>query len=97
MIIVYLFWMDVIFLALSGCALGKGTPGFVQWNSGVALTMWPQIHPMRAGLPTQMYPALVRTIILIVLVYFGYQTVISIRIWLKGGANVCRLRCSVRF
>jgi uncharacterized membrane protein required for colicin V production len=82
MSIVYLFWMFVILFALVGWMRGWAKELLVAFSVILALAL---NHVLRRYIPiAQTLPETdvslfwVRTIILIVLVYFGYQTVVSI-------------------
>ena len=82
MSIVYLFWMYVILFGIVGWMRGWAKELLVSFSVILALAL---NHVMRRYIPIaqnclkQMQSLFwVRTIILLVLVYFGYQTVISI-------------------
>ena len=82
MSIVYVFWMYVILFAVIGAMRGWAKELLVAFSVILSLAL---NHVMRKYIPlaanmTETDPSLfwVRTIILIVLVYFGYQTVVSI-------------------
>ena len=82
MSVVYLFWMFVILFAIVGWMRGWAKELLVAFSVVLALAL---NHVMRRYIPiAQNLPETdaslfwVRTIILLVLVYFGYQTVISI-------------------
>ena len=82
MSIVYLFWMFVILFAIVGWMRGWAKELLVAFSVILALGL---NHVLRRYIPiAQQLPETdvslfwVRTIILLVLVYFGYQTVISI-------------------
>ena len=82
MSIVYLFWMYVILFRLVGWMRGWAKELLVAVSVILALALNHVVHkyiPIARGLPENDVSLFwVRTIILIVLVYFGYQTVISI-------------------
>ena len=82
MSIVYLFWMYVILFGLVGWMRGWAKELLVAFSVILALALNHVVHkyiPIARGLPENDVSLFwVRTIILIVLVYFGYQTVISI-------------------
>ena len=82
MSIVYLFWMYVILFAIVGGMRGWAKELLVSFSVILALAL---NHVLRRYIPiaqslneTDVSLFWVRTIILIVLVYFGYQTVVSI-------------------
>lgn len=82
MSIVYLFWMYVILFAIVGWMRGWAKELLVSFSVILALAL---NHVLRRYIPiAQALPESdvslfwVRTIILLVLVYFGYQTVVSI-------------------
>src|SRR5215218_3161078 len=82
MSVVYLFWMFVILFAIVGWMRGWAKELLVAFSVVLALAL---NHVMRRYIPiAQNLPETdaslfwVRTIILLVLVYFGYQTVVSI-------------------
>ena len=82
MSIVYLFWMYVILFALVGWMRGWAKELLVSFSVILALAL---NHVIRRYIPiardlaeTDVSLFWVRTIVLLVLVYFGYQTVISI-------------------
>lgn len=83
MSIVYVFWMYVLLFALIGWMRGWAKELLVGFSVILALAL---NHVIRRYVPLasnlqETDPSLfwVRTIILLVLVYFGYQTVISIQ------------------
>jgi uncharacterized membrane protein required for colicin V production len=83
MSIVYIFWMYVIMFAVIGWMRGWAKELLVGFSVILALAL---NHVLRRYVPiasnlAETDPSLfwVRTIILLVLVYFGYQTVISIQ------------------
>jgi uncharacterized membrane protein required for colicin V production len=82
MSIVYLFWMYVILFGLVGWMRGWAKELLVAFSVILALALNHVVHkyiPIARGLPENDVSLFwVRTIILLVLVYFGYQTVISI-------------------
>ena len=82
MSIVYLFWMYVILFGLVGWMRGWAKELLVSFSVILALALNHVIRryiPIARDLPeTDVSLFWVRTIILLVLVYFGYQTVISI-------------------
>lgn len=82
MSIVYVFWMYVILFAVIGAMRGWAKELLVSFSVILALAL---NHVLRRYIPlantmAETDPALfwVRTIVLLVLVYFGYQTVVSI-------------------
>jgi len=82
MSIVYVFWMYVILFGVIGAMRGWAKELLVGFSVILALAL---NHVMREYIPlaknmveTDISLFWVRTIILIVLVYFGYQTVVSI-------------------
>lgn len=82
MSIVYVFWMYVVLFALVGWMRGWAKELLVAFSVILALAL---NHVLRRYIPIaqdlpETDPALfwVRTAVLLVLVYFGYQTVISI-------------------
>jgi uncharacterized membrane protein required for colicin V production len=82
MSIVYIFWMFVILFGLVGWMRGWAKELLVSFSVILALGLNHVLRryiPIAQNLP-ETDPSLfwVRTIILLVLVYFGYQTVISI-------------------
>ncbi len=82
MSIVYLFWMYVILFGLVGWMRGWAKELLFSFSVILALALNHVIRryiPIARDLPeTDVSLFWVRTIILLVLVYFGYQTVISI-------------------
>ena len=82
MSIVYLFWMFVILFGIVGWMRGWAKELLVSFSVILALGLNHVLRryiPIAQGLPeTDESLFWVRTIILLVLVYFGYQTVISI-------------------
>jgi hypothetical protein len=82
MSIVYVFWMYVILFALVGWMRGWAKELLVAFSVILALALNHVLRryiPIAQNLPeTDVSLFWVRSIILIVLVYFGYQTVISI-------------------
>ena len=82
MSVVYLFWMFVILFAIVGWMRGWAKELLVAFSVILALGLNHVLRryiPMAQQLPeTDVSLFWVRTIILLVLVYFGYQTVISI-------------------
>lgn len=82
MSIVYIFWMYVILFALVGWMRGWAKELLVAFSVILALALSHVLRryiPIAQGLP-ETDPSLfwIRSLILLVLVYFGYQTVISI-------------------
>ena len=82
MSIVYIFWMYVILFALVGWMRGWAKELLVAFSVILALALNHVLRryiPIAAGL-AETDPSLfwIRTLILLVLVYFGFQTVISI-------------------
>jgi len=82
MSIVYVFWMYVILFALIGWMRGWAKELLVAFSVILALALNHVLRryiPIAQNLPeTDISLFWVRTLILMVLVYFGYQTVISI-------------------
>ena len=82
MSIVYVFWMYVILFALIGWMRGWAKELLVAFSVILALALNHVLRryiPLAQNLPeTDVSLFWVRTIILLVLVYFGYQTVVSI-------------------
>ena len=82
MSIVYLFWLFVILFGIVGLMRGWAKELLVAFSVILALALNHVLRryiPIAQGLPeTDESLFWVRTIILLVLVYFGYQTVISI-------------------
>jgi len=82
MSIVYIFWMYVVLFALVGWMRGWAKELLVAFSVLLALALNHVLRryiPLAQNLPeTDQSLFWVRTIILLVLVYFGYQTVISI-------------------
>lgn len=82
MSIVYVFWMYVVLFAIIGWMRGWAKELLVSFSVILSLALNHVIRryiPIASSLPeTDATLFYVRTIILIVLVYFGYQTVISI-------------------
>lgn len=83
MSIVYVFWMYVFLFAVIGWMRGWAKELLVAFSVILSLALNHVIRkyvPLAANLPeTDASLFWVRTIILLVLVYFGYQTVISIQ------------------
>ena len=82
MSIIYIFWMYVFLFAIIGWMRGWAKELLVSFSVILSLALNHVIRryiPLAANLP-ETDPSLfwMRTIILIVLVYFGYQTVVSI-------------------
>ena len=82
MSIIYVFWMYVVLFAFIGWMRGWAKELLVSFSVILALALNHVVRryvPLAANLP-ESDPTLfwVRVIILLVLVYFGYQTVISI-------------------
>ncbi|HSO10881.1 MAG TPA: CvpA family protein [Anaerolineales bacterium] len=82
MSIVYVFWMYVILFGVIGAMRGWAKELLVSFSVILSLSLTHVLRkyiPLARDLP-ETDPSLfwVRTIILLVLVYFGYQTVISI-------------------
>lgn len=82
MSIVYVFWMYVVLFAIIGWMRGWAKELLVAFSVILALSLNHVLRryiPLAANLP-ETDPSLfyVRVIVLLVLVYFGYQTVISI-------------------
>jgi len=82
MSIIYVFWMYVCLFAIIGWMRGWAKELLVSFGVILSLALNHVIRryiPLAANLPdTDVSLFWVRTIILLVLVYFGYQTVISI-------------------
>ena len=82
MSIVYIFWMYVILFAIVGGMRGWAKELLVAFSVILALALNHVIRryiPIAAGLPEADVSLFwVRTLVLIVLVFFGYQTVITI-------------------
>jgi uncharacterized membrane protein required for colicin V production len=82
MSIVYIFWMYVVIFAFIGWMRGWAKELLVAFSVVLALALNHVIRryiPLAQGLPeTDTSLFWIRTIILLVLVYFGYQTVVSI-------------------
>ncbi|MEO8354659.1 MAG: CvpA family protein [Chloroflexota bacterium] len=82
MSIVYVFWMYVILFALVGWMRGWAKELLVSFSVILALALNHVLRryiPMARDLPDMDVSLFwVRTIILLVMVYFGYQTVVSI-------------------
>jgi colicin V production protein len=82
MSIVYIFWMYVILFAIVGGMRGWAKELLVAFSVILALALNHVIRryiPIAAALPeTDVSLFWVRTIVLLVLVFFGYQTVITI-------------------
>jgi uncharacterized membrane protein required for colicin V production len=82
MSIVYLFWMYIILFAIVGGMRGWAKELLVSFSVILALALNHVIRryiPLAAALPeTDVTLFWVRTIVLFVLVFFGYQTVITI-------------------
>lgn len=82
MSIVYVFWMYVILFAIVGVMRGWAKELLVAFSVILALALNHVLRryiPLAQSLPeTDVSLFWVRTIILLVLVYFGYQTVVSI-------------------
>src|SRR5215470_6236713 len=80
--IIYIFWMYVVLFGLVGWMRGWAKELLVSFSVVLSLALNHVIRryvPIAANLPeTDASLFWVRTIILLVLVYFGYQTVISI-------------------
>lgn len=83
MSIIYVFWMYVLLFAVIGGMRGWAKELLVAFSVILSLALNHVIRkyiPLAANLPqTDASLFWVRTIILLVLVYFGYQTVISIQ------------------
>lgn len=81
--IIYVFWMYVVLFAVIGWMRGWAKELLVAFSVILALALNHVIRkyvPLASNLPeTDASLFWVRTIILLVLVYFGYQTVISIQ------------------
>lgn len=80
--IVYLFWMYVVIFAVIGAARGWAKELLVAFSVILALALNHVLRryiPLAQGLPENDISLFwVRTIILLVLVFFGYQTVVTI-------------------
>ena len=83
MSIIYVFWMYVVLFAIIGFMRGWAKELLVSFSVILSLALNHVIRkyiPIAANLPeTDASLFWVRTIVLLVLVYFGYQTVISIQ------------------
>ncbi len=83
MSVVYIFWMYVILFALVGWMRGWAKELLVSFSVILALALNHVLRryiPIAQNLPeTDVSLFWIRTLILLVLVYFGYQTVISIQ------------------
>ena len=83
MSIIYVFWMYVVLFAIIGWMRGWAKELLVSFSVILSLALNHVIRkyiPIAANLPeTDASLFWVRTIVLLVLVYFGYQTVISIQ------------------
>ena len=95
MSIVYIFWMYVILFAIIGAMRGWAKELLVSFSVVTALAVtycWRNTFP---SFVTWIKAAVslfwVRTLILISLVYFGYQTVPSRVLHPKPRVNVCRI------
>src|SRR5215216_4264266 len=82
MSVVYIFWMYVVLFAIVGAMRGWAKELLVSFSVILALSL---NHVLRRYIPlaqnlaeTDVSLFWVRTMILLVLVYFGYQTVVSI-------------------
>ena len=82
MSIVYIFWMYVILFGVIGGMRGWAKELLVAFSVILALALNHVLRkyiPIAAGLPETDHALFwIRTIILFVLVFFGYQTVVSI-------------------
>jgi uncharacterized membrane protein required for colicin V production len=82
MSIVYVFWMYVILFAIVGIMRGWAKELLVSFSVILALAVNHVLRtyiPLAQNLPeTDVSLFWVRTLVLLVLVYFGYQTVVSI-------------------
>jgi uncharacterized membrane protein required for colicin V production len=82
MSVVYVFWMYVILFGIVGAMRGWAKELLVSFSVILALALNHVLRryiPLAQNLPeTDVSLFWVRTIILLVLVYFGYQTVVSI-------------------
>jgi uncharacterized membrane protein required for colicin V production len=83
MSIVYVFWMYVILFAVIGAMRGWVKELLVVFSVILALTtnhVLKKYIPLVSGLPNDSTSLFwIRTLVVITLVYFGYQTVISIQ------------------
>jgi hypothetical protein len=96
--IVYVFWMYVLLFAIIGMLRGWAKELLVGFSVVVAVALNFLLHtyaPMVKGLPENDVTLFwIRTIVLGTLVYFGYQTVISVA-RLQAGARRERLQDSL--
>lgn len=96
--IVYVFWMYVFLFAVIGLLRGWAKELLVAFSVVVALTLnflLRRFAPVVSTLPdTEVTLFWIREIVLITLVYFGYQTVISVA-RLQAGARRERLQDSL--
>ena len=83
MSIVYVFWMYVILFAVIGAMRGWVKELLVVFSVILALTtnhVLKKYIPLVSGLPNESTSLFwIRTLVVITLVYFGYQTVVSIQ------------------
>ncbi len=101
MSIVYIFWMYVILFAVIGAMRGWAKELLVAFSVITALAvnlLLEKYIPLVRDLPDNAVSLFwIRSIILIALVYFGYQTVASFHaLHPRPHANVCRMRSSAR-
>jgi hypothetical protein len=96
--LIYVFWMYVVLFAVIGMLRGWAKELLVGFAVVVAVALNFLLHayaPMVKGLVEEDLTLFwVRTIVLVTLVYFGYQTVISVA-RLQGGARRERLQDSL--
>jgi len=96
--IIYIFWMYVILFAVIGMLRGWAKELLVGFSVVVAVALNFLLHayaPMVKNLPKEDLTLFwVRAIVLVTLVYFGYQTVISVA-RLQAGARRERLQDSL--
>lgn len=96
--IIYIFWMYVILFAVIGMLRGWAKELLVGFSVVVAVALNFLLHtyaPMVKNLPEEDLTLFwVRAIVLVTLVYFGYQTVISMA-RLQAGARRERLQDSL--
>jgi hypothetical protein len=98
MSLLYVFWMYVILFAIIGALRGWAKEMLVTFAVVVSLTLNFMLHrfmPVVKELP-EAHPSLfwIRIAVLATIVYFGYQTVISVQ-RLQGGARRERLQDSL--
>lgn len=98
MSLVYVFWMYVVLFAIIGMLRGWAKELLVSFSVVVALTLnflLKRFAPIISTLPDDNVTLFwIREIVLITMVYFGYQTVISVA-RLQAGARRERLQDSL--